>query len=85
MRQNLFVTCKTALHVEAGEVSKFVVAESNARDKDTRDGHLPSPATEHDVEFLSLNPARPGFLSYRRDHPLATAGKNGSPVGVPAE
>jgi serine/threonine protein kinase len=85
LRQNLFATCRTILQVDTGAASPFVVAELNGRDKDSKDGQLPSPAQEFSVEFVSSNPARVGFLSYPKDSPIARAGANGSPIGVPAD
>ncbi|HEY1379141.1 MAG TPA: hypothetical protein VGF55_20230, partial [Gemmataceae bacterium] len=85
VRQNLFVKCGTVLKAEKGPVRQFVSAEVNGRDKETKDGQLPTPAKEYTAEFVSTDPAQTGFLSYPRTSPLAKAGLNQTPVGVPAD
>lgn len=85
LRQNLFINCGSALKAETAPSRKVVVADLNARDKATQNGALPAPAHEHVVEFVAADPGRDGFLTYRKENPLAKAGPNGTPIGVPAD
>lgn len=60
--------------------------EDNARDKTTRAGRITFTTFEvSDTDLKNTDPQSDRFLRYSRESQLATAGANGTPVGVPPD
>jgi hypothetical protein len=81
--QNLFVKCAAILSAPDGKLPPNLVANGNARSKDSPEGNASIGATETDVLLTSTDPNSDQFLRYSKESKPFTV--PGGPAGVPPQ